>query len=254
MSISYEYQDGIALVRFNRPEKLNALTLAMYRDLGDAFIAARDDDRVKVVILTGAGERAFCVGADLTESIPALAENKIDISAWDDAHMKHIDLHKPVISAINGLCFGGGFEIMLATDIRIASDDALFSLPEPSLGIVPAGGTLVRLTRQIAYAHAMELLLTAGRFSAARLMAMGVLNELTAPERLLERAYEVASQIARLSPHAVHIIKRSVRELGDLSLDAAFRKEAELGQIAFTGADAKKGLRAFMEGRKATFE
>src|SRR5918995_2240059 len=145
MPIDYEVSDGIAEVRINRPEKLNSLTLDMYRELGDAFLEARDDDRVEVLVLTGAGERSFCVGADLTESIPALSEDRFDISEWDDAHLKHSSLYKPVISAINGLCIGGGFEIMLATDIRVASSSAEFGLPEPGLGIVPAGGTLVRL-------------------------------------------------------------------------------------------------------------
>src|SRR5690606_28995942 len=105
--------------------------------------------RVRVVILTGAGERAFCAGADLKESIPALARNEIDISAWDGAHLKSFDLDKPIVCAVNGLCMGAGFEIMLATDLRIAASTAVFSLPEVSLGIVPAGGTLVRLVRQI---------------------------------------------------------------------------------------------------------
>ena len=142
MGIAYEVSDGIAIVRFDRPDKLNALTLAMYRELGDAFISARDDKRVRVVILTASGQRAFCVGADLGESIPALMDDKFDISQWDDAHLKNLRLYKPVLCAINGLCLGGGFEIMLGTDIRIASDTAKFALPEPSLGIVPAGGTL----------------------------------------------------------------------------------------------------------------
>lgn len=254
MSITYETSDGTALIRIDRPEKLNALTLSMYRELGEAFVTARDDGKVKAVILTGAGNRAFCVGADLKESIPALANNSIDISAWDDAHMKHIDMNKPVISAVNGLCFGGGFEIMLATDIRIASRSAEFSLPEPGIGIVPAGGTLVRLSRQIAYAHAMEIMLTGARFSPDRLLAMGVLNEVVEHEQLMGRAHDIAERIKKLSTQALQVIKRSVRELEDLPLAEAFRREAVLGQIAFTSEDAQKGLLAFLEGRKPTFE
>jgi enoyl-CoA hydratase len=253
MSIEYECSDGTALIRISRPEKLNALTLSMYRDLGEAFISARDDARVKVVVLTGSGDRAFCVGADLKESIPALANNSIDISAWDDAHMKHTEMYKPVISAINGLCLGGGFEIMLATDIRVGSRDAQFSLPEPGIGIVPAGGTLVRLTRQIAYAHAMEIFLTADRFSAERLLSMGVLNEVVEREALMGHAHGIAEKMKKLSSHALQIIKRSVRELDDLPLAEAFRREAILGQLAFTSEDAHKGLLAFLEGRRPAF-
>ncbi len=253
MSISYERLAHTALIRFDRPAKLNALTLAMYQALGEAFQRAGADPQVRAIVLTGAGERAFCVGADLTESIPALARNEIDISAWDGAHLKHVRIDQPVIAAVNGLCMGGGFEIMLATDLRLAVPQAQFSLPEVSLGIVPAGGTLARLTRQVAHAHAMELLLTAGRFSAAQLHRMGVINEIVEPEDLLPRALQLAEQVARLSPGAIAITKQAVRELADLPLDDAFRREAVLGQQAFTSADAQRGLGAFLRGEKIDF-
>lgn len=253
MGIAYDTIDATAVIRFDRPAKLNALTLAMYDDLGRAFAQAGQDDAVRVIVLTGAGERAFCVGADLTESIPALARNEIDISAWDAAHLKHVHIDKPIIGAINGLCMGGGFEIMLATDIRIASDAAIFSLPEVSLGIVPAGGTLARLTRQISRAHAMELLLTAGRFSAADMLRMGVVNRVTRPKDCLNQALELAMAAARLSPMALSITKRAVRELADLPLNQAFAREAELGQLAFTSDDAQRGLQAFARGEQLTY-
>lgn len=253
MSIAYDVQEGIATIRFNRPEKLNAMTLAMYDELGAAFKAAAADDRVRVVILTGAGERAFCVGADLKESIPALARNDIDISAWDGAHLKRLNLDKPVICAINGLCMGAGFEIMLATDLRIASSTAVFSLPEVSLGIVPAGGTLVRLVRQIGYAAAMEILMTAERFSSEHLLRVGVLNRVVAPEQLSQTVTQLAERLVRLSPTALKVTKQAVRELSELPLQEAFRREAVLGQVAFTSEDAKRGLAAFAEGKRVEF-
>lgn len=254
MAIRYENSDGIAVITIDRPEKLNALTLAMYRDLGEAFLAAKHQEHVKVVVLTGAGDRSFCVGADLGESIPALAHNEIDISAWDGAHLKHVELYKPLICAVNGLCLGGGFEIMLATDIRIASEEAVFSLPEPGIGIVPAGGTLVRLTRQIAQAHAMELLLTAGRFSARRLYEMGVLNKVVPQGAALSAAIAQAEQIRRLSASALRVVKESAIKLRDLPFAEAFALEARYGQIAFTSADAKKGLAAFAARRPVTYD
>ncbi len=253
MSISCETIGSTAVIRFDRAAKLNALTLAMYQDLGRAFKEAGADDRVRAIVLTGAGDRAFCVGADLAESIPALARNEIDISAWDDAHLKHVHIDKPVVAAINGLCLGGGFEIMLATDIRIAVSTAQFSLPEISLGIVPAGGTLARLARQTSHAHAMELLLTAGRFSADRLLGMGLLNQVVEPGALLATAMQLCEQIARLSPTAIAVTKQAVRELADLPLDAAFRREAVLGQLAFTSADARRGLAAFARGERVDY-
>ncbi|MFZ5526526.1 MAG: enoyl-CoA hydratase/isomerase family protein [Pseudomonadota bacterium] len=241
------------MIRFDRPDKLNALTLAMYQDLGEAFKRAGSDASVRAIVLTGAGERSFCVGADLTESIPALARNEIDISAWDDAHLKHVNIDKPIIAAINGLCMGGGFEIMLATDIRFAVPTAQFSLPEVSLGIVPAGGTLARLSRQIGHAHAMELLLTAGRFTSEQLHRMGVLNHIVEPAQLLPRALALAEQMARLSPSALATTKQAVRELGELPLGEAFRREAVLGQQAFTSDDAKRGLQAFARGERVDY-
>lgn len=253
MTIAYDVEAGIARIWFNRPEKLNAMTLAMYDELGAAFKAAAADDRVRVVILTGAGERAFCVGADLKESIPALARNDIDISAWDAAHLKSLNIDKPVICAVNGLCMGAGFEIMLATDLRIAASTAVFSLPEVSLGIVPAGGTLVRLVRQIGFAAAMEILMTGERFSSDHMLRVGVLNRVVDPEHLSQTAAELADRLARLSPTALKVTKQAVRELGDLPLQEAFRREAVLGQLAFTSADAKRGLAAFAEGKRVDY-
>jgi enoyl-CoA hydratase len=253
MSIAYDIQDRIARITFNRPAKLNAMTLAMYDELGAAFKAAGEDDDVRVVVLTGAGDRSFCAGADLKESIPALARNEIDISAWDAAHLKGLNIDKPIICAVNGLCMGAGFEIMLATDLRIAASTAVFSLPEVSLGIVPAGGTLVRLVRQIGYAAAMEILMTADRFSSEHLLRVGVLNRVVAPEQLSETAHQLAARLARLSPTALKVVKQSVRELSDLPLQEAFRREAVLGQLAFTSADARRGLAAFAEGKKVEY-
>lgn len=245
MSIEIHRDGPIGTIRFARPEKLNALTLAMYDALGAAFVTLRDDPQIRVVVLAAAGDRAFCVGADLTESIPALASDQFDISAWDPAHLKGVAFYKPIVCAVNGLCLGGGFEIMLATDIRIASETAQFQLPEPTMGFVPAGGTLVRLVRQVGYAPAMEILLTARRFSAEHMRSVGVLNHVVAPERVEPLAYEIAGEIAKLSATAVQAIKEAVLTLQDLPLDAAFAAEAVIGQKTFTSADAKQGLAAF---------
>jgi enoyl-CoA hydratase len=247
VTIAYEAADGIAEIRFDRPEKLNALTLAMYDELGAAWARARDDAEVRVVLLTGAGDRAFCVGADLTESIPALASDAFDISAWDPAHLKDGPFYKPIVAAVNGLCLGGGFEILLATDIRVASTSASFALPEPAMGFVPAGGTLVRLVRQIGYAPAMELLLTASRFAPEHLLRVGVLNQVVAPDELEPVARGYAERLASLSPTALQTIKQAVIELADLPLDAAFAAEAKLGQRTFTSEDAQNALAAFAQ-------
>jgi len=245
MAIDLSKEGNVATIRINRPEKLNALTLAMYDDLGRAFAAVQDDDNIRVVVLAGSGDRAFCVGADLTESIPALAAGTFDISAWDPAHLKVTGFFKPIVSAIRGMCFGGGFEIMLATEIRIAARDAVFQLPEATLGFVPAGGTLVRLVRQIGYAHAMEIMLTARRFTASEMLAMGVVNHVVDSTSVETTAIEIANRIASLSPMAVQTIKEAALTLQDMPLAEAFRREAELGQRTFTSEDAKRGLASF---------
>jgi enoyl-CoA hydratase len=247
MAIELSRDGHVATITIARPEKLNALSLKMYDDLGRAFADVRDDDEVRAVILTGAGDKAFCVGADLTESIPALAADSIDISAWDPAHLKNMAFYKPIVCAVRGLCLGGGFEIMLATDIRIAAEDAVFQFPEARHGFVPAGGTLVRLARQIGYAHAMEILLTARRFSAAQLLARGVVNQVVASSDVIGVAREIAREIAALSPTAVQTIKEAVLTLQDETWEAAFAKEAALGQRTFTSEDARRGLAAFAD-------
>lgn len=250
MAITYDVRSGVALIRIDRPEKLNALTLAMYRELGDSFLRARDDDSVRAVLLTGAGDRAFCVGADLGESIPALAEDRFDISEWDDAHLKRSDFLKPVVAAVNGLCMGGGFEIMLAADIRVAVEGAEFAFPEASMGFTPAGGTLVRLVRQIPFAYAMELMMTSRRFTAERLAQFGLINRVVPRDQLLDVAWDYATRLAEMGRTALAVIKQAALTLDNLPLAEAFRREAELGQRAFTSVEAKEGLRRFAERRK----
>lgn len=250
MSIQYHVDAGVAHVRFDRPEKLNALTLTMYQELGQAFERAQADAEVRVILLTGSGDKAFCVGADLTESIPALAEGRFDISEWDGAHLKQDGFHKPVVAAINGLCLGGGFEIMLAADIRVAAEHAQFALPEASMGFVPAGGTLVRLTRQIPFAFAMEIMLTGERFTAARLAEMGLLNRVVPASQLQDVALSYARAIASKGRVAVEVIKRAALTLGHLPLAEAFRQEAQLGQTAFTSPEAKEGLQRFIDRKR----
>jgi enoyl-CoA hydratase/carnithine racemase len=255
MAVEYEKKGHVATITLNRPEKLNAMSLAMYDALGEAYCRARDDDDIRVAVLTGRSDRAFSVGADLTESIPALAEDRFDISEWDAAHMKGIRMYKPVIAAVHGLCIGGGFEFMLSTDIRLATHDSVFQLPEPQLGLVPAGGTLVRLVRQASYAHAMQIMLMAERLAASDLYRMGIINEIVPADQLLARAYEIADGIAALGPIAVQTIKEAALTLHAEPLDEAFSREATLGQRAFTCDDAKAGLANFIarnSGKKAS--
>jgi enoyl-CoA hydratase/carnithine racemase len=253
MGIRLEREGAVATITIDRLEKLNAMTLAMYQELAAAFAEVRDDGSIAVAILTGAGDRAFCAGADLGESIPALTEGRFDISEWDGAHQKHSTLDKPVIAAVNGICMGAGFEILLSTDIRLAAETAVFAFPETGVGVVPAGGTLVRLARQIPRAWAMDLVLRGPRIDAATALRYGILNEVVPADRLADAARRYADELLTRSRTAVATAKRAMRELADLPEPEAFRREAELGQQAFTSADAREGLTAFAEKREPRF-
>jgi len=251
--VRVERSGATAVITIDRPEKLNALTLAMYEQLGDAFAEVRDDPRIGAVILTGEGPRAFCVGADLGESIPALTEGRFDISEWDAAHQKHSRLDKPVIGAVNGLCLGGGFEILLSTDIRIAASTATFALPETGVGVVPAGGTLARLVRQIPYAFAMDLMMRGDRIDADTAARYGIVNRVVADADLLATAHGIADELLAKSWTAVASVKHAVRTLSELPLEEAYVLEATLGQRAFQSDDARAGLAAFAERRPPSF-
>ncbi len=252
MSIKYDVQDGVALITINRPDKHNSLTLAMYSDLANAFKQAAADPKVGVCILTGAGEKAFCVGADLTESIPHLAKGHL-ISEWNDTHLKNTPMFKPIIGAVNGMCMGGGLELLLGTDIRLATRDARFSFPEVGIGAVPAGGSLVRLVRQISFNRAMELILTGRVFSAQEALDYNILNQVVAAEELMAGAYKYAEMILAQSAVAVQTAKESILRLMSLPMETAFHEEALWGARAFESADTKEGLRAFYEKRKPVF-
>jgi enoyl-CoA hydratase/carnithine racemase len=253
VSIRFAVDDGIALITIDRPEKLNALTLEMYDELGEAFARARDDEEVGVVVLTGAGERAFCVGADLRESIPALAEGRFDISRWDAAHQKHTSLYKPVIAAVNGLCLGGGFEVMLSTDLRVCSERARFGLPEAGVGVVPAGGTLTRLVRQVSYAPAMELMMLGDQIDASEALRIGLVNRVVPQEEVLPVAIRLAERLLAKSGTALEVIKSSILQLSDMPAEAAYHAEALFGQRAFASSDAAEGLQAFAVRRSPRF-
>ncbi|MFI8301801.1 enoyl-CoA hydratase/isomerase family protein [Streptomyces nigra] len=253
MGVVLTVDDGIAEIVLDRPEKLNTMTPDMYRELGEAFIRVREDPDISVALLHGAGSRAFCAGGDLSESLPKLADGQHDISEWDAAHLKNIDLFKPVVAAVDGWCLGAGLEILLGTDIRIAARTAVFGLPEAGKGLVPAGGTLARLTRQIPYTRAMDLLLSSRRIDAAEAYSMGLVSSVVEPEVLLKVAWEKAVALSRQSQQSLRVIKESVIRLGDMPLSVALHAEAVYGQKGFRSPDAHEGLAAFREGRSPNF-
>lgn len=262
----YEKQDGIATLTLNRPDHRNAFSPEMMVRLAEAWIDFRDDDSLRVAILTGAGEEAFCAGGDLGRLMPLFTGARKPEDEWDrrlmsdaanvmsTALLRPFELYKPIISAINGVAVAGGTEILQSTDIRIASTNASFGLSEAQRGLVPAGGSMVRLPRQIPYCKAMEILLTGDRVSAEEAVRVGFVNEVVGPEELMPRALHFANRLARNAPLALRAIKEAVLRTSGLPLEEAHRIEFELAASVMASKDAREGPKAFMEKRDPVFK
>lgn len=264
MTVVYEKKDHIAHVRINRPEAKNALDPETVVALAEAWVDFRDDDEMRVAIVTGTGD-AFCSGADLGKLIPLITgarepESDADKALQNDpslpqkALLRDFELWKPVIAAVNGYALAGGCELVQATDIRIASETASFGVPEVTWAIFPMGGSSVRLPRQLPYAKAMEYLLTGNRFDAKAALEMGFVNYVVPADQLLSKAEEIAQKISSNGPLAVKAIKQAVIENMGLGVKDALAHELELAMPVFASRDAREGPRAFKEKRAPKYE
>jgi len=247
-TVEYEIEGSIAVVRLNRPDRLNALNRQLQDELGEAFAAAEAAPEVRVLILTGAG-RAFSVGADI-EELETTAEGAARQLQASLACLSSPErLRKPVIAAVNGYALGGGFELALACDIVVASDRAVFSVPEPTLGVVP-GFAMQRLPRLVGVMRAREILLTARRLSAQEAREYGLVSRVAPQDELMEQARSVAMGMTELAPLALELLKATInRHL--LASDLVFAERANAW--LFTTRDAEEGIRAFREKRKPKF-
>jgi enoyl-CoA hydratase len=263
-ALLFEKRGAVAWITLNRAEARNIMNAEMFLGLADAWDEVRLDAAVRVAVVTAAGERDFCCGGDLGEVIPlwtgtrapanALEERLVaDFGLLDRVMLKAEALAKPVIAAVNGRALGGGLELLLATDVRIASETASFGLPEPRAGIVPGAGSMVRLARQIAYAHAMRLLLTGDSIDAATALQYGLVSEVVAAAALQERAAAFAERIAANAPLALAAIKRTVLDTHTQSWPEAFGREAREAGGVMQSEDAREGPRAFREKRPPRF-
>jgi enoyl-CoA hydratase len=249
--VTYRVDGAVAVITLDRPEAHNALTVHMLRRLAEATDAASRDRDVRAVVLTGAGDRAFCAGGDLGELIPKLTGGELDILTPDPTKRFLSDLFTPVVAAVNGLCLAGGLELLLGTDLRIAAEHAVFGLPEVRWGIVPGGGSHVRLPQQLPWPIAMQLLLTGQPIDAARAYQVGLVNEVLPAERVFERARELATGIAANAPIAVRTAKEiAVRALGN---EPRYALEHALNERVVSTEDAREGPRAFTEKRAPTY-
>jgi enoyl-CoA hydratase/carnithine racemase len=236
-AITYEKHDGVAYIVLNRPEVLNRYNIQMRDELYQVLIAIRDDAEVLAVVFKGAGERAFCVGADLTEFGTAPSPIIARQVRWErDVWGLLNDMKQPLIAAVHGYVFGSGMELALFCDIRIASDDAVFGLPEVSLGMIPAAGGTQMLPRAIGRGRALYLLLTGDRIGAQEAFRMGLVNRVVRREELYSTADKVAQMIVSKNPIAVQYAKEAMRRGCDLKLRDGLSLEEKLAKMVNTSA------------------
>lgn len=228
-AITYDKCDGVAYITLNRPDVLNRYNVRMRDELYQVLSAVRDDPDVLAVIIRGAGERAFCVGADLTEFGTAPSPVIARQVRWErDVWGLMLQLEQPLVAAVHGYVFGSGLELALCCDIRIASDDAVFGLPEATLGMIPAAGGTQTLPRVVGRGAALQMLITGDRIDAGEALRVGLVNALVNREKLLPSAETIARGIAARSPAAVRYAKRAVRQGLDLSLEDGLALERRL--------------------------
>lgn len=263
MPVHYKLGDeNIVTITIDRPEARNSLDMEHFAQLRGAWERFDQDDDAYVAVITGVGDD-FCVGADLKTYIPQVTELQKRIAAGevdklgeyrlDDgvkAVLRGVKLYKPIVAAVNGTCVAGGMEMLGGCDLRVAADTATFGVMEPKRGLFAGGGTTVRLPRQVPFPAAMELLLCADRVPAQRAYEMGLLNEVTAPAELMDRAYDYARRIAVNAPLAIRKTKESVLRGLATNMPEAYKIESEISKEVFSSEDAKEGPKAFAEKRK----
>lgn len=253
-TITIEKRDAVAILTINRPDKLNSLNMKVHTEGVAALNELKADGSVRVVVLTGAGEKSFIAGADISEFVEATPVAQRDLFHQPTLFNSIDTFPKPVIAMINGFCLGGGNELALACDIRIGSEKAKFSQPEINLGIMPGGGGTQRLARLIGEGRAMEMCLAGDMIDAETAHKFGLLNHVFPVEQLEEETMKVAAKIAEKAPIALQLTKEAVKFASRSNLDEGLRREVDLFAICFSTEDKKEGVAAFLEKRKPVFK
>ncbi|HMV49539.1 MAG TPA: enoyl-CoA hydratase-related protein [Blastocatellia bacterium] len=253
-NILLERRGRIALITINRPDKLNALNIKTREELADALSELRNDDEIRVVVLTGAGEKAFVAGADINEFAGRTAVQQRAVMKAKSIFTAAEDFPKPLIAMINGFCLGGGCELALSCDLRIAGEKARFGQPEINLGIIPGGGGTQRLTRLIGEGKTMQMILTGEMINAQEAHRLGLVNEVYPPEELEAKTMELAGRIAEKSPVALAMAKTAVKAAARTTLREGLDQEIDLFALCFSSEDKEEGVRAFLEKRKPEFK
>ena len=254
-TILYEKQDSIAYVTLNRPEALNVYNLQMRDELYQVLSAIKDDPEVKAAIFKGAGERAFCAGADLSEFLTAPSPVIARQIRWErDVWGLFLSLPQPLIAVLHGYVLGSGIEMALCCDLRIASEDARFGLPEVSLGMIPAAGGTQTLPRNIGRAKSLDILLTGDWVNAEEALAVGLVNQVVPREDLLSTAEGIAKKLCSRTAVAVKYAKEAIKRGSDMSLREGLELEGKLVEIVLSTEEALEGVRAFLEDRPPCFQ
>lgn len=253
-SLIYQREDQIGLLTLNRAAKRNALSAELLDELSQAFMRLAGDDDLRALILTGAGN-AFCAGTDISGLSNLTEAEAVEVSSRGQHLCDQIESFRvPVIAAVNGIAAGGGCELALACHLRVASSDARFSLPETRLGLIPAYGGTQRLSRDIAVARALEMMLAGGELEATSALKLGFLNRVVKPDELMIEARALASVIAGLAPLAIRACLKAVTEGLKLPFEEGLALERELFASLFATEDAREGTRAFLEKRVPVFK
>lgn len=250
MALLYEKRGKIAYVTINRPQALNSIDLQTYQELSQAMLDFRDDDNCWVAIITGSGTKAFCAGADIKDILPVLWGIRNEWWRLPPNIVRGLELWKPIIAAVNGIAVGGGLEISLACDLRIAAENATFGVPEANLGVIPGWGGTQRLPRAIPAAKAAELLFFGHSIDAQEAYRIGLVNKVVPLDELLPTAEEWAQRLCEIPPLAVRAAKEAMIKGAEMNLEDGLRLETKLIDFLFTTEDHKEARQAFIEKRK----
>lgn len=252
-----ENTDGVTIITLNDPKKLNALNRTMQIELLETLRHIRDDEETKVIVITGAGEKAFCVGAniELFKGITAIKGYRLMRDPGYEIHRLMEVMEKPIIAAVNGYCLAGGLEVALACDFILAVEEAQFGAPEINIGIIPGWGGSVRLPRAIGVRRAKEWIMTGKHFSASEAERLGLVNRIVSRTELMSETRKIAAELAAKSPLALKMAKMVINlsiETGDL--DAALAIERGAISVLFGSKDCAEGIEAFLEKRPPQFK
>jgi len=254
-AVFVELRENIAWITLNRSHALNAINNEIRQRLPAALAEAQHNPEVRVIVLQGAGHRAFCVGADIKEFSAAAAPAKVRQQMVSESYIEALErIAKPVIAAIGGFCLGGGMELALACDMRVASEDSTFGLPEVNLGLIPGGGGTQRLPRVVGLGVALDLMLTGRRITASEALRLGLVSRVASShEDMRQDVEQIARTIAAKPPLAAAFVKEAARKGSGLNLDAGLRLEKDLFALLLTTKDRLEAAAAFREKRPPRF-